>query len=291
MDKRTLLLTGATGYLGSAILRRLIQNFRVVATKRSTSNLNRVSDILSQAIFYNVDEVPISKIFKDNQIHLIIHCATSYDRGSCPLWQVAETNLIFPIELMKHAILNNVLCFVNADTILEKEINNYSLSKAQFREWFKLFAKDLVCINMTMDHFYGPFDDRTKFITWVISELIKEVEQIDLTEGKQKRDFTFVDDVVNAFVAAIDFSLNAKRGFYNFQIGSNRTIELRKLVELLKNLTGNRKTHLNFGALPYRSHEVMESKIDTSALVDIGWKPVVLLEDGLSNVIHNERAI
>ena len=56
-------------------------------------------------------------------------------------------------------------------------------------------------------------------------------------------------------------------------------------------LTGNTHTQLNFGAIPYRNNEVMETHVNTSKLRALGWKPDTLLIDGLSKMIKLEREV
>ena len=82
--------------------------------------------------------------------------------------------------------------FLNTDTFLDRRINFYSLSKKQFLEWLKLYSKDLVCANLVLEHFYGPEDDASKFVSFVIQSLLKNVSSLDFTPGDQKRDFIFM---------------------------------------------------------------------------------------------------
>ena len=58
------------------------------------------------------------------------------------------------------------------DTILDKRINSYSLSKKQFLDWLDFFSEEIVCINILLEHFFGAFDSPSKFTTFIIKELI-----------------------------------------------------------------------------------------------------------------------
>ena len=60
-------------------------------------------------------------------------------------------------------------------------------------------------------------------------------------------------------------------------------------MQLAKEVCGNNKTNLNFGAIPYRKNEVMSSDVNISELRLLGWQPKVSLLDGLKNTIKIER--
>ena len=65
-------------------------------------------------------------------------------------------------------------------------------------------------------------------------------------------------------------------------------IEVRRLVELVHQLTGSR-SKLLFGALPHRPGEPMLTSADTKALQALGWQPQVSLEEGLRRTIEAEK--
>lgn len=286
----TILLTGATGYLGSNILKALVNNNenKLIILKRSFSNTFRIKGLVDKIDFYNLDEIDIEKVFLENKIDLILHCATDYGRKDSNPLQIIEANLTLPIKLLELGRKYNVKSFINTDTILDKRINFYSLSKNQFKDWLQNYKNNLVCINVSLEHFYGPGDDKTKFVSYIIDSLIKEVEKIDLTKGEQKRDFIYIEDVVSAFLKIINHSLNLEKGFYEFQLGSENAITIKEFILNVKKITGNEKTLLNFGALPYRENEVMDCKADTTEIKKLNWSCAYSLADGLKKMIKEE---
>jgi CDP-paratose synthetase len=147
----------------------------------------------------------------------------------------------------------------------------------------------MTCVNVALEHFYGPFDDRSKFVSRIILDLLSEVDSIELTLGEQKRDFIYIDDVVDAFLKLIDFSLGVPHGLYNYEIGTGKTIGIKKFVSLVNDIIGNNKTDLKFGVLPYRENEIMESRVDISKLLQLGWQCKVSLIDGLKYTVDTER--
>lgn len=287
---KTLLLTGGTGFLGSNLLRRLVAgNFRIYVLTRQTSSLWRISDLLDRVILVEAEKTSFEEFFQHQPIDVILHCATNFGRRDIEPTDMLEANLILPLRLLQVGSKNGVSCFINTDTILDKRVSYYALSKSQLKEWLKAYSDRMTCINVALEHFYGPFDDQTKFVTYIIRSLVQEVASIDLTQGEQKRDFIFIDDVTDAFARIINHGIGLQPGYFSYEIGTRDTIEIREFVTLVKSLIGNTTTALNFGAIPYRENEVMASNVDASAIERLGWKPRFSLRDGLWKTIEMER--
>jgi CDP-paratose synthetase len=291
MSKRTVIfMTGATGYLGSHILLQLVScGHRVYCLKRKSSDLWRVQKVSSEVTWIDSETVDYKKFFLECQIDIILHCATDYGRKKTDPIQTVEANLILPLEMLHAAVTAGVSYFINTDTVLDKRINNYSLSKQQFVEWLEAYSDRIIGMNVALEHFYGPNDDSSKFVTYILQSLIEGVPEIQLTEGYQQRDFIYIDDVVNAFLRLVDLRGKLGTGFHRFEVASGESIEIRKFILLAKALCSNKSTYLNFGAIPYRKNEVMCSHVDTSGLRSLGWKPETSLEQGLTRTISLER--
>lgn len=290
MMKKTILMSGATGFLGSNILKALLnRNYNLIILKRSFSDVWRIKDIIEKVKYFNLDEIPIEEMFQNVDVDIILHCATNYGRGEKDLFNIIEANLLMPLRLLEIGKKNGVKCFINTDTILDKRVNYYSLSKSQFKSWLDMNSDNLICINVPLEHFYGPFDDKTKFVSFVIDKILSDAEAIDFTKGEQKRDFIYIDDVVDAFGKMIDNAFNLRDGFYNYEIGTDKPVEIRQLVNMIKKISGNSKTKLNFGAIPYRKNEIMLSKVNITEITKLGWEPRYSLKEGLSITIKKEK--
>lgn len=285
-------MTGASGFLGSNLLRELVKlKYEVAILQRSSSNLSRIKDLISCVKFFNLDRVSVENIFKRFKAGVILHCATNYGRVDTDPFAVIDANLLLPIKLLEAGKKNHIKYFINTDTILNKRINYYTLSKNQFKDWLGMYSGELTCVNLLLEHFYGPLDDKTKFISFIIDKLLKNTPQIDLTQGRQKRDFIYIDDVVSAFIRVLENLDNLESGVYNYEIGSNKSYQIRKVVELIKRLSGNTVTKFNFGIIPYRKNEVMDLKADTRAIRDLGWTPKYSLVRGLTRTINYEKRV
>jgi nucleoside-diphosphate-sugar epimerase len=97
-----IVLTGATGFLGSALLEKLLaRGDKVIAIKRSTSNVDKIKVLLDHPNLrlLDIDIVDPACLFKSNKIDTIIHTATEYGRGTTPLFSILNANLLLPLRL------------------------------------------------------------------------------------------------------------------------------------------------------------------------------------------------
>lgn len=144
-------------------------------------------------------------------------------------------------------------------------------------------------IRRTVDwYLFGPGDDPSKFTTRVTRQCLRNVGRLPLTSGAQRRDFIAVEDVVAAYQTILRNLEAIGRGYSEIPVGSGRAVSIRALVETIRDLTGSR-TRLDFGALPQRDGEPMESKSDNSRLAALGWYPRTDLVDGLRRLVADER--
>jgi nucleoside-diphosphate-sugar epimerase len=286
MSQKTILLTGATGYLGSELLKHwLPEGHKLVVLKRSTSNVYRIQTELKECVFYNVDEPNWKKVFEENSVDVVVHTAASYGRKGETLTEVVTANTLFPIQLLNLAIKAKVPYFINTASSLPRIINDYSLSKAHFQDWLNQKKDQIHFVDMVLEYFYGPGDDDWKFISMVVKKLKENVPSIDFTSGTQKRDFIYISDGVSAYDLVLNGLEELERGI-SIPIGSGTAYSLRSVVELAQELMGNTVTKLNFGAIPDRLGEIPASQANTSILESLGWKLQFDLISGIKKIIN-----
>jgi len=288
-----ILLTGATGYLGSHLAGAFVAaGNRVVVLKRQDSDLSRLIDILSGLTFYNLEQGGVATAFHDERIDIVVHTAACYGRSGESPGEVFAANTAWPLQLLEAAAAAGTPLFINTDTSLDRFLNPYALTKKQFRDWGCYFAgkERIRFVNILLEHFYGPGDTESKFVSQVIRRCLREEPEMQLTAGIQRRDFIFIDDVVAAYLLLVQHALANGPAFQEYGLGSGTDIAIRDLVKMIKSLTGS-EISLNFGAMPLRQNEMLESLADTNALRSIGWQPQVPLNDGLAQTIELEKRL
>jgi nucleoside-diphosphate-sugar epimerase len=286
--KKTLLITGSTGFLGSNLIKKLIKKkYFIICLVRNKSNFKNVKNFTKYRYikFFNYEKKDLRKVFLDYRIDGVLHCATNYGLNITSPQEIIDSNLIFPLKILELAAKSGVKFFINSDTILNKNISEYTLSKDQFNQWLKLYSKKIKCCNVKLEHFYGPGDNKTKFVINLILCFLSRKKNIDFTPGNQKRDFIYIDDVVEAFIKILDFTFYKNFDYKEFEVGTQKYLQLKKFVRLVKKLSKNCETNLNFGALKYRKNEKMNINVNTKSLKKTGWRPKVSLRQGLLKTI------
>jgi nucleoside-diphosphate-sugar epimerase len=272
---KTALITGINGFLGSHLAKRLSNQFRIIGIEYKTDNLFR----LNGYNFKVIDSSSIENLFEEEYIDCIIHTATFYGRNNENIKQIADTNLFMPFYLLDLAIEKHVKVFINTDTVLDRFVSAYALTKTQFREWLYFRRSEIKTVNMQLEHFYGQGCSSSNFITAMIERLKNNEAVIDLTEGEQQRDFIHYEDIISAFETVINKNETVTSGS-TFQVGSGETVSIKELMLFLKEQAGS-SSLLNFGAIPYRENELMLSKADIKPLKKLGWYPKYTIKEGL----------
>lgn len=293
--KKTILLTGATGFLGSHLLEALLNNnYQVVILKRSFSDTWRIAHLMDQVKSYDLDKEPLEKAFQDQRIDLVIHTACNYGRNNESVTRIMETNLMFGLRLLEAGKLFDIKAFINTDTFFNKPghdldyMGEYVLSKRQFVEWIFHSRYSFKSINVKPEHIYGPKDSASKFFPWLIGQFRKKAPEIKLTNCTHYRDFIHVDDVVSAYVAILD-NINTIDDYEEFSVGTGHETQVRQFVEKAKQLYeeihGPIPTILKFGVVTTRGNEIMRSLADINELKKIGWLPKIAIKDGIQTTI------
>lgn len=290
---QTCLISGSTGFLGTHLVKAfLAEGFIVVGIKRENSSLARLNGLNKSKNLYLYDACysNLKRAFQEHQIDAIIHTACCYGRKGENLSDIIQTNIQFGIQLLDLACNCDTRLFINTDTLLPINLNDYTLSKKQLTEWLKKYAGKIKIVNVKLEHMYGPGDGDAKFIGMLLAQLQKHASAIPLTTGVQKRDFVYITDVVSAYVTIYKNSYSLQN-FTEFEVGSGKSIPVKTFVEEYTNqykaLDTYCKTELNFGAVPYRQNEPMSVFADISQLQKLGWQPQVDYITGIKQSICN----
>jgi nucleoside-diphosphate-sugar epimerase len=270
MNKKYVLITGITGFLGSHIAENLLNNnIPVIGLKRKNSNIWRCQTFKDKIIWIDLDEEEeyIYEILKYN-IDIIIHGAwigvEAHERDD---WNLQTKNIHFLVKLLQiakklslkkfiflgsQAEYGTIVGIVNEEQKCEA-LNAYGSVKLACLELVKTFSK-INNINWIWLRLFSLFGEKENE-TWLIPSLIQKIKnesQMDFTLGEQQYAYLYVKDftsIINKIIVSQIVS-----GIYN--ISSDNVSSIRLIVEKIRNKI-NPEFKLNFGALSYRENQSM----------------------------------
>lgn len=273
-----ILILGGNGYLGSKIANSI--NHNIYCTIKTGEDLNLLNSKRCHMISDSISE--IHKLITDVKFDIIINTVCCYERDGASLSSVVEANLIFPLKIIPFAIENGVNKIITIDTSLPENVNLYSLTKKTVSKiglYYCEKIKNLIFYNVKLENFYGSDEPKNRFLHSVVSKL-KNGSEVDLTEGKQRRDFIYIDDVLSAIQILID---NNDFGYHDVSLGTEEGPTIREIVHTLKTLL-NSKSVLNFGAIESRKNEP-DCVADLSYLRKFGFYIQYPYREGLKKII------
>lgn len=285
-----ILITGASGFLGSALARKLSEmDHQVSLLIRKKTDLYRLPNLAPFNIGRCEVEQEINEFIYDVDPDVVIHAACCYGRNGESALQIIDSNIRFGAVIL-NAIndLNKKVSFVNTGTVLSRDVNIYALTKIQFEELGAEISnsenQNIQFINIKLQHIYGPGDDTSKFTAYVIDACKNNVPTLPLTLGEQKRDFIYIDDVVEAHLKILE-NLSKFKIQEQIELGSGVAFRLRDFVEIVHKFTGS-KTKLLFGQIPYRENDSMDMVANINALKKLGWVPRFDIATGIKKTIE-----
>lgn len=284
---KTILITGINGYLGSKLAKRYSNEYKIIGLEYDTVNLFRLKGEQFE-VFASKDGIP-NELFQKHEIDGIIHTATFYGRNNESNGQMTYANMYLPQLLLENAIKNGCNFFINTDTVLDRFTSSYALTKKQFKDWLQFYTnlQSIKVVNLQLEHFYGPGTANTNFITLMVQKMLKNETSIPLTKAEQNRDFLYVDDLLSVY----DLMLANRHTFSYFEefnVGAGVNSNLKEILEFIK-VNTNSSSLLDYGAIPYRKNELMESNNDVSRLKELGWFQKTSIKEGLLEVIKFEK--
>ena len=286
--KKTIILTGATGFLGSHLLNNINRKkYNVIILKRSFSDIWRIKDVISQIKSYDIDKVDIERVFNENKIGGIIHLATDYGRkNNNDIIQMSKVNIELPAQLLDLCTKYGIRFFINSHTSTNNKYSLYSATKSAFTEIARYFIANyqVKFINMRLEYMYGEKDDYSKFVPFAIKSIL-EGKEIRATKGEQRRDFIYVQDVVDVYLKVLDRLENIGDEMIEFEIGTGESVSLKDFLGKIEEKIG-KKANIKWGEIPYRKNEIFDSKADIKkAKKYLGWSPKYDISNGLKKTI------
>lgn len=324
------LVTGAAGFIGFHLSRRLLEDgYRVLGV----DNLNDYYDPqLKQArleilkgfpgfSFFKIDLADsdgLARIFKDNPVDVVVNLAAQAGvRYSLTNPQAyVESNLVGFVNILeccrhhavKHLVFASSSSVYGANTNMPFSVHDnvdhpvslYAASKKSNELMAHTYSHlfDLPCTGLRFFTVYGPWG-RPDMALFLFTKATLEGKPIDVfNHGKMKRDFTYIDDIVEGVVRVMknlpdsnpDWSGDAPdpgtsyARYKIYNIGNNNPVQLMDFIEAIENALG-KKAVKNFMDLQPGDVPATYANVD-DLIKDVGFKPATSIEEGIGRFVE-----
>ena len=325
-----ILVTGAAGFIGYHVARRLLEEGSTVL---GIDNLNDYYDpALKQARLAQLrgfprfrfekldiaDRAGMARLFDSHRFPYVVHLAAQagvryslvnphayVDANLTGFLNVLEGCRAVACKHLLYASSSSVygantgMPFRTSDNV-DHPISLYGATKkaneVMAHSYAHLFA--LPMSGLRFFTVYGPWG-RPDMAMWLFADAIRSGRPIRLfNSGNMRRDFTYVDDIVEAIVRLVERPAPRNPGWSGatpdpasssapwrvYNIGNNNPVEVREVVRLLEEAIG-RKAECEL--LPMQPGDVAETYADVAALEDaVGFKPKTPIEDGIRSFVR-----
>lgn len=289
-DKRVL-VTGASGFLGMALVHRLIQTGAQVygVSRRNQEDGSGIKWLTGDL----TDEKTARMIVAEAKPHIVYHLA-GYADGARDLRLVESTfeqNALLTVHLLTAVAEHGCERFVYAGSMEEPDpfdataLPNAPYSAAKWvgtvytRLFHRLYKLPTVALRIFLTYGPGP-QLRTKLIPYTIATLL-EGRSPEVSSGARLVDIVYIDDVVDAFVkaAAADSAVGE-----TVEVGGGARYSLRQIVEAAAKAVGG-GVQVSFGTVPDRPDEMMPTADIERSLRLLGWRPQITLDEGMKRTV------
>jgi nucleoside-diphosphate-sugar epimerase len=291
-------ITGATGYIGSQLVNRLINDGHELSVlTRPNSSLNALKTNLPLISFYTYDGTigSLLNAFKLAEPTVVFHIASLFLAQHTPddISRLVDSNVNFPAQLLEAMCVSGVKQLVNTGTSWQhfqnesyNPVNFYAATKQAFESLIAYYveAQDFKVITLKLFDTYGPSDNRKKIFT-LLRDAIRNGSTLRMSPGQQLLDLVYIDDVIDAFLITLQ-CLNDIHKSETYSVSTPHRLSLRKLVSLYSEAVG-RPISIDWGGLPYRSREVLTPWENHTSVPN--WTPKINLKQGISLMEHDRK--
>lgn len=298
------LITGITGFLGRHLAERLSAlGHSVYGTARKDAD---TSFVLPFADIVHTDFLDREFIFncvKDKDVVVHLAAVTAHDKLVNEAEKSTEFNLLSTTSVLDAVKQSSNCHFIfpssgkvygrpeklpYTETHPARPSNILGRLKLKIEQRIKAYAKadkhSNIYTIMRIFNVYGPYQKETFFIPTIIKQAVTEGKsEIVLGDIKARRDYIFVDDVVDAFIDVI----KNKEKLYTFEIlnvGSGKSYSAEEIVQMVSELLG-KKIKFSIDKKKLRHDEFDEERAGISKLSQFGWKPKTDIKEGLKQLL------
>lgn len=291
---KKILVTGATGYIGTQICSELMKNgydIHALVYPEISQNLNSIT----QYPLDLMNKGAITDFFKNNSFEKMIHLAW-YVGPKCQIsplnieWLEASLHLIktFWENGGKTVLVSGSMseydfsygwCSENKTPL--DSLSLYGQTKAALYQILEKFCKfhDLDLKWARIFNIYGLNEKKTRLIPYVINAMINN-EDVNVSHCNQIQNYLHVKDVARAIVMFLESSVS---GAVN--IASDEPIRLKDMIEFCKEELKYKKD-VNYGAIKASFDQPFLTGDNSILKNEIGWKQTIDIKDGLKETIN-----
>ena len=325
-----ILVTGAAGFIGFHLARKLLDAGHAVIGYDSVNDyydpslkearLAVLHDYENFTFFRNdlIDEQILSKVFDDHNPRLVVHLAAQagvrYSLINPKVYM--ESNLIGFFNILEACRHHDVEHFIYASSSsvygmnekipfstqhnVDHPISLYGATKRSNELMAHTYSHlyDLPTTGLRFFTVYGPWG-RPDMALFLFTKAILKSESIEVyNNGEMKRDFTYIDDIINGVLSLLDsppISIDhwigqvadpssSKAPFKLYNIGNNIPVNLMDFIGEIEKKLG-KKAEINF--MPLQPGDVVASHANVENLVeDFGYRPATTVVDGVRKFIE-----
>lgn len=293
-----IIVTGATGCVGSAIVRRALAQGKEVTCivhegSKRLANLPQDSRVkIVECNLSNYSSLQISGEY-DAFIHMSWEKTFGASRDDA---EVQMRNIQYTLDACHLAGRCGCKVFVGAGSQAEYGVqtvdltpdlhvnpeSGYGIAKYAAGKLSAMLCKSLGIRQnwVRILSVYGPNDGENTLISYVIREM-KAGRSPELTKCEQMWDYLYADDAADAILAIVENGIDGKV----YPLGSGKGRKLSEYIEDIRNIV-NPTTSVNYGAKDYYPHQPMHLVADLQQLTaDTGWKPQRNFVDGVREML------
>ncbi len=281
-----ILITGATGFIGQKLLKRLSdQQYTLAIHARKLPQ-----ELDSNVRVFSGDLNQFQKQIIAFSPEYVFHLAGSsiYPKNAEEEVELLSANVLYGNTLLR--ILKEIpgLVFVNFTTSLAYKgtelypFNYYALTKANFVQSLHYFTRyyNLRVFNLILYTIYGKEDNTKRALNYIIDSLDAS-ETIAMSPGEQLMDFIHVDDVI--LLCEKLLKNNPKNNFEEVHVGTGIGTTLKEVATLIEFLC-EKQLNVKFGAIPYRKEEKMVNIAPKE--LNRFWHSKISFLNGLKNILN-----
>ncbi|UQV47071.1 NAD(P)-dependent oxidoreductase [Janthinobacterium lividum] len=286
-------LTGATGFIGSQLVKRLLgDNHEVAILVRQHSDLSVLHDALPKINVHIHDGSYLSlyAALAQTQPDVVCHVASLFLAQHKPedVTRLIESNLGMPTQLLEamqqlglRRLVNTGTSWQHFEDAAYNPVNLYAATKQAFEDLLAYYvsAHGFQAITLKLFDTYGPGDTRAKLFS-LLRKTARSGVNLRMSPGEQLLDLVYIDDVLDAYLLAMH-RLPAVSAAECYAVSNPERLTLKELVQVYGAVVG-KDLQIEWGGLPYRPRETMQPCTHQPRLP--GWQPHITLQQGIARM-------